>query len=226
MMKKTFYFLTFVLAITLQSCGEKAVPVEKVVEKYGQRLLLANNICYSIFQGEATAKFPYDAQSLVVLELPTKIKYEGEVYPVTSVGRQAFMGSPNLTTIQMPNSITKLGATAFAGCPKLTSITFSDSLKTIAPQAFHRCTGLTSVVIPEGIEVIDQEAFSYCSNLTNVTLPISVKELGISAFAFCQSLETLEIPNPDIKVGWRALAGCSLFNLTVAGQPYDPSYFD
>ncbi len=151
-MQKAFYWFVFVMAFILQSCGEKAVQAEKITDNRGDTYLLANDVCYSIREGEAIAKRPYNAKAIVAVEFPSKIKYDGKVYPVTSIGRQSFMGCPNLAMVKMSSSITRLGSAAFAGCPKLTSITFSDSLKTIATQAFHRCTGLTSVVIPEGIE--------------------------------------------------------------------------
>ena len=102
------------------------------------------------------------------IEIPSTLNYDDVVYTVTKIGKDAFNGSNDLTSVTIPNSVTSIGFGAFEHCNALTSITIPNSVKRIESYAFYYCTGLTSVTIPSSLENINQRAFGKCYELVDV----------------------------------------------------------
>ncbi|MDE7346226.1 MAG: leucine-rich repeat domain-containing protein, partial [Muribaculaceae bacterium] len=48
--------------------------------------------------------------------IPSSVEYEGQSYPVTLIGHQAFYYCTSLTSVEIPNSVTSIGDYAFYGC--------------------------------------------------------------------------------------------------------------
>ena len=94
-----------------------------------------------------------------------------------------------------------LGAYAFSDCPNITTINLPNTLITIEEEAFYMCTGLTSIVIPSSVEKIEKNAFYYCSNLTSMIISLGVENIEGSAFATCESVSIYceEVSRPS---GW------------------------
>ena len=91
---------------------------------------------------------------------------------VVSIGKYAFYGCKELTSITMPESVIFLRENAFAMCEKLKSVIIPDStsLSSIRSNAFYGCKELTSITIPESVKYIGDYAFEDCSELKSVTL--------------------------------------------------------
>ena len=138
--------------------------------------------------------------------------------PVTSIGKYAFQGCTNLTSITIPNSVTSIAYGAFQGCTKLTSVTISDGVKSIGELAFYNCTGLTSITIPESIISIGEDAFRQCYKLTSVTISDGVKAIDDYAFYYCSSLTSIIIPDSVTSIGIGAFYMCD--SLTSITLPY------
>jgi uncharacterized repeat protein (TIGR02543 family) len=102
--------------------------------------------------------------------------------PVTVIGRDAFAGCDELTSVVLPDTVTDIGAWAFAQSG-ITGIEFPEGLKTIGDYAFYGCEGLTSIVIPSGVTSIGAGAFMNTINLAEVTIPSSVTSIGTDAFS-------------------------------------------
>ena len=106
----------------------------------------------------------------------------------TSIGRLAFSGCRNLTSVTIPSSVTYIGNSAFSGCSSLTSIVIPNSVTDIRVDAFYDCTSLTSITIPSSCTSIGGLAFMHCTSLTSITIPSSVTSIGNYAFEGCSSL--------------------------------------
>lgn len=99
------------------------------------------------------------------ISIPSEVVYNGNTYPVTSIGNDAFFGCIGLTSVTMPNSVTEIGISAFYYCRNLTEVTIPNSVKTIGDKAFYNCLSLTSVTIPNSVTSIGGAAFGACSQL-------------------------------------------------------------
>ena len=60
---------------------------------------------------------------------------------VTSLGRRAFYGCKNLTSLQLPSQLQRIESEAVSGCAKLTSIIIPESVIWMGIKAFSGCTG-------------------------------------------------------------------------------------
>lgn len=103
--------------------------------------------------------------------IPESVEYEGETYRVARIGRHAFYGNRDITSVAVPESVNEIGDGAFA-C----------------------CTSLVSVNVPEGVQIIQYECFFGCERLKDLVIPDSVTSVEDRAFWYCRDLETISIP--------------------------------
>lgn len=70
--------------------------------------------------------------------------------PVTAINADAFVGSVDLTSVTMPNTITSIGYHAFYGCTGLNRMTLPVSISYIDEGAFYNCNADTIILTGEG----------------------------------------------------------------------------
>ena len=128
-----------------------------------------------------------------------------------SIGRLAFNGCTNLTSVTLPNTSFFVETyEAFGNTPFLQNIVENENgiytsengskyyvkapsqeitqvdlsgIVSIFGQAFYGCTSLTEVALPNTLKVISHGAFSGCSSLQTVNFETSILErIGTSAF--------------------------------------------
>ena len=136
--------------------------------------------------------------------------------PVTAIGKSAFEGITNLTSLTIPASVTSIGERTFASCTSLTGVTISEGVTSIGKDAFGWCSSLTSVTIPASATSIGVGAFYSCSSLTSVTILSGVTTIEAWSFASCSSLTSFTIPSSVTSIGYSAFAECtSLTSVTI-----------
>ena len=165
------------------------------------------------------------------ISIPSKVRIDGKVYDVTSIGDHAFQICSSLTNINIPKSVTFIGLYAFTcsgltsinipegvtsincwtfeGCTNLTSVKIPESVTTISYYAFSKCRNLTSINIPDSLTTIDNHAFEDCSGLTSIKIPESVTTISDNAFYGCSGLTSINIPNGITSIESSTFAGCS-----------------
>lgn len=149
---------------------------------------------------------------------------------VTAIGRYAFNGSIELTSITIPNSVTNIDYDAFSDCDSLSSVYYLGNLTewlsiTFGNHAIPSNHSLyidnelvTEIVIPESITEIHNNAFERVTSLTSVTIHNSVTTIGYSAFCYCTGLTSLTIPNSVRSIGNWTFIGCSGLTSVVIGN--------
>ena len=90
--------------------------------------------------------------------------YEG--YPVTHIAEYAFSGTSIHSAI-IPDSVTTIGKGAFHGCNNLTSVKLSKNLTQIGAECFNY-TALTTVIMPKNIIDTGIYLFFSCNSLTHI----------------------------------------------------------
>ena len=122
------------------------------------------------------------------------------------IGKSAFNGCPNLTTVELGNGVTSVGDNAFSKCTALTSINIGDGVASIGKNAFNGCTALTNANIGSG--AIGESAFNGCTKLANVTLGNGVTSIGRNAFLRCTALTSMKIGSSVKTIESYAFSGC------------------
>ncbi len=127
--------------------------------------------------------------------VPETMTYDdGQEYPVTSIGADAFKRCSSITSVTLPECVTSIGESAFNNCTSLASINIPEGVTSIGYAAFYHCPLLTSIVLPESVTSIGGSAFGWCTSLASINIPESVTSIGERAFAECSSLTSIVLP--------------------------------
>ena len=175
----------------------------------GYAYVTIDTIRYAWKDGVATvARQPRSLSGDIVI--PISIAYKGVVYPVTSIGGEAFYGCGSLTSVEIPDSVTRIDTQAFYGCGSLTSIEIPASVTSIGENALYGCIGLTSITLPfvgKGIDGTSNTHFGYIFGASTYKdqgdyVPDSLRTVMItggtriegSAFYGCNGLTSITLP--------------------------------
>lgn len=134
-----------------------------------------------------------------ILNIPSTITYNENVYTVTAIDINAFGNYSELTSsLVIPNTVTVIGDYAFYGCSGITG----------------------DLVIPDYAHYIGESAFADCSGFTgDLTIPNFVTTLGVCSFEGCSGFNgRLKIGNTLTKIPYKAFSGCSGFTELVIGS--------
>ena len=164
------------------------------------------------------------------IAIPPTFEYDGTVYTVTKIERDAFnqrVYHNSITSIIIPSSVTTIDDFGLSGCPGLTSIVIPSSVTSIGKGLFSSCPDLISISVDPNnsiydsrdnsnaiIETSSKKLISACNN---TTIPSSVKEIGNNAFSGCSNLTSINIPDGVTAIGDSAFSKCS--NLTSINIP-------
>ena len=125
---------------------------------------------------------------------------------VTSIGKNSFSSSEQLTSLTLSKNWTSSGNNAFINCKKLETVVIPASLNTEATAIFQNCISLKSVVFEDGVKKVGNDFFRGCKILEEVVIPASMEKLGRTRTIFmgCAALKkvtflsaTTEIPGTD-----------------------------
>ena len=134
-----------------------------------------------------------------------KLPVEYNEKAVTMVAENGFKGS-NVKSVQIPKNIKVIGKTAFYGCEQLSSIYFYKGVSEIQTGAFYGCSAIEELDLPESLKVIGDSAFTSTS-IISLTLPRGIESVGDSAFAYCLRLNKVYIPHTLSSLAENAFKG-------------------
>jgi len=157
---------------------------------------------------------------------------------ITELGMLSFSSLPELSSLELPNSLERIDALAVYGCPKLSVIHLGPNVQYIESHAFSECTGVYEFTVDPAnpyIKAVDGVLYSK-DGATLVRYPVAdAREVfaipeGVTyvcdgAFAECQNLKEAQVPESLSFIPDGAFSEChSLLtvrlprNLAVIGQ--------
>ena len=128
---------------------------------------------------------------------------------VEVIGKRAFAGRGDITSIILPSSVKELGEEAFEGCSALTCIIIPEGVEIIPRRAFADCYELASVSLPSSLKTIEKETFANCTGLTRIEIPDVVETIGTKAFTNCRSLKEVVMPAALTELGEKSFHTCT-----------------
>lgn len=126
--------------------------------------VVVDGIRYGIANGVATVL--YQDKRIEDANILQSVTFKGVTYPVTSIGKSAFVGCEKLKGVTIPKSVTSIGEDAFGQCRSLTEIAIPSSITSIGKRAFYNCESLAKIIIPRSVTSIGDLAFGRCESLT------------------------------------------------------------
>lgn len=137
---------------------------------------------------------------------------------VRIIGKWAFHGRTNLTSIYLPARVFSIGEEAFIGCNNLESIRVAednswldsreDCNALIEKKTNTLILGCKNTIFPHGVEKIGDKAFLDCKGLGPVvTFQEGLVAIGDRAFENCDFTE-VHFPNTLVSIGANAFWGC------------------
>lgn len=217
---------------------EESIPEDATVVDASETFLQFNILSDSTVEvkkdnGDNEPSYPGHDTIIV----PAKVRIDGTIYTVTSIGESAFAYSVDLRCVKLPEGVTNIGSYAFYHSNLLTSIDIPESVTIIGEFAFYYCNRLEpklliydngtkcygwigdskkckDVVIPEKVTDIGAGAFYYCSDLTSIEIPEGVTRIGANAFVSC-GLTNINIPASVTSIGDFAFILCPELNIII-----------
>ena len=189
-----------------------------------------HTVNFQIENGEAEATFQtygmpnYGSSIVGTLIIPDSVEYDGVMYPVTSIGYEAFHHSYYIDTVILPNTIIEIKQEAFCACSNLASVAIPNSVTTLGWCSFAACHNLSDLTIGESVTTIGQQAFDADTSLVSVIIPNSVVSIGSAAFSQCYSLRTLIFGSSVSSIGYGTFTYCPKLDTLIFLSEIAPSY--
>lgn len=116
------------------------------------------------------------------INVPNDIVFGGKTYHVTSIA-SAFKGS-EITKITLGDDIATIGRGAFQGCLQLTTVKLPANFVKVQGDMFNGCTALTEISIPGKTNEFSSSQFKGCTALRKVIIEDGPEPLHLSVGAF------------------------------------------
>lgn len=127
------------------------------------------------------------------IKIPAEAEYQGQTYPVLTVGHYAFV-EELVQSVILPDGLKEIGYQTFGYTTLLEELVIPDSVTAINNSMFYYASGIKRVIYGNGLKKINRYTFYSCGNLEYVKLGNSIEYIDKSAFAFCNKLKYLVVP--------------------------------
>ena len=137
------------------------------------------------------------------------------------IADEALYNLPNLTGVDIPDSVTNIGSNAFAHCENLSDIWIGEGVKNISENAFQFDSNITRITVDSKnpyFSVVDGNLYSkdktvlvrYASGKTisEFTIPSTVKKISGYAFSGSANITSITISNSVTSIGVSAFGLC------------------
>ena len=120
-------------------------------------------------------------------------------HQITTIGNN-FGNCPNLTKINLPNSLTSIGEWSLYNCEKLTHVDLPNTLTEIGTNFLYH-SGITNITIPKGIKKIPEGFCVFCPDLESVNMNDGLEEIEESFCYGSEQLTNISIPSTVKRIG-------------------------
>lgn len=108
---------------------------------------------------------------------------------VSSLSKYLFMDNPQVTNVNLPNTILTFSSQAFKNCSKLVRLDIPDEVRIVPSDCCYGCSSLTQVTLPKSLMSIEDNAFRDCTSLRTITFQNEeLYPMGSYAFSGCNAL--------------------------------------
>lgn len=175
---------------------------------------------FSSCNKRASIEYDPSYENLISLNIPHKVRYNGDVYTVYYIDYDVFYRCDNIVKIEIPSTI-NVSVSSFNHFNKLTTIVVAPDHPNLSSEKGILYNKDKSEIIrvpigykgkfklPNSVKKIGQRAFEKCKGLTDIEFTSNVTEIGNYAFEDCKGLTNLVIPSNISSVGSRAFSRCS-----------------
>lgn len=151
--------------------------------------------------------------------------------PVVAIDSNAFVGAPNVVSVEIPDSVLWIGDSAFSSntqkiiCSadlelpydlkdQVTSLVLTSGVVWDCALMFQ----LKELELRAGVTEIQIRALYACHNLKKVTIHNGLQEIGENAFEDCTALTSIVLPDSVVDIGAWAFTGCSALSSIEIGK--------
>ena len=190
------FFLCFAAALFMKVLTRGVEP-SAITQDYK-----VGGFTYGIYDDNTAKLVKYDGSEKEVV-IPSKVSYNGQDYPVTTIGNKTFKDNTTITSVtgdsilEIDDNITgqdnasDYAYGAFWGCSELQEVHFKN-LTYLGNYAFYQCSHLVTVELPKALD-IGHGSFRSCAILKELNLP-EVLYTGSRSFEDCRNLEKIYLP--------------------------------
>lgn len=116
-------------------------------------------------------------KKLTEFTIPDEVSYQGYVFKVTEIGKDAFKSCTKMKSISIGKNIVSIGDRAFLNCKKLTSVTIGGQVTAIGKKAFYNCKALKKITVnSKKLKKAGKQAFKGISKKAVVKAPKKKKK--------------------------------------------------
>ncbi len=127
--------------------GESSPGDSKIIdasETFLRFRILSDSTTAEVIKEDSINESSYLGHDSIIV--PQKVRIDGKIYDVTSIGDYAFVNNSDLTSFDIPSYITNIGSSAFKGCEKLNAkIDNPENYVHVSSDAFKECKSLEYV---------------------------------------------------------------------------------
>lgn len=109
-----------------------------------------------------------------------------DIYEKNTIPESLLAQCPELTTVNIHNSLVSIDKGAFSECPKLTTVNFDEGItvRNIGEKVFYGCTALEEITLPNNALTLGGYTFLDCTNLKTVRFGADTKLDEINGTVF------------------------------------------
>lgn len=148
-----------------------------------------------------------------LVAVPMAVTGDIQLLNITSIADGQFRNCVGITSVVLPATLESIGKEAFAGIQNLTTINFPEALVAVGLGAFDNTAWYANQA--DGVVYTGNVLYKFKGESgERVTIPNNVTGIAAGAFANC-NLVSVEIPSSVTNIGEGAFTGCQLESITL-----------